>query len=79
MMKLNKPALKQLLYSDFDGNFNKMARGLGINVAQLYRTLEKNGNAGAKFFGRLMSWCKANGKDYNEYIFLPEPLTVCNT
>jgi hypothetical protein len=77
-MQLNKKSLKDLLYSEFDGNFNKMARELGINVAQLYRVLEKDSNAGAKFFCRLMLWCNQHGHDFNDYIFLSESLTGVN-
>lgn len=77
-MELNKSELKKLLYERFGGNFTKMAKELNVNVAQLYRILEKNSNAGSKFFGKLMAWCKQNYVDHNVYIYLPELLSVVN-
>jgi len=68
-MELNKVELKKLLYERFNGNFTKMARELNVNVAQLYRILENNSNAGSKFFGKLMSWCKQNYVDHGKYFF----------
>lgn len=70
-MVLNKDELRKLLYENFDGNFTRMAKELKVDVAQLYRILEREGNAGAKFLGKLMSWCKENHIDFNKYIFLP--------
>jgi hypothetical protein len=75
---LNKEELKKLLYEKFNGNYTQMAKELRVNVAQLYRILEKESNAGAKFLGKLMFWCKQNGVDFNKYIFLPQPLTTVN-
>jgi len=75
---LNKDELRKLLYERFNGNFTKMAKELRVNTAQLYRILEKESNAGAKFFGKLMAWCRQNSVDFNKYIFLPQPLTAVN-
>lgn len=69
-MQLNKKAFKSLLNSEFNGNFNKMSRELDVNVAQLYRILEKDSNPGVKFLSKIITWCNQHDKNYNDYIFL---------
>jgi hypothetical protein len=70
-MKLNKVAMINLLYERFNGNFSRLARELGLDVAYVYRVLEKNRNCGAKFFSNIMLWCTKNNLDYKRFIFLP--------
>ena len=70
-MKLNKEALNMLLNNKFNGNYTRMSKEMGLNVAYVYRVLAKNRNCGAKFFSCVMKWCSDNGRDYKEFIFLP--------
>ncbi|WP_029688108.1 hypothetical protein [Thermoanaerobacter sp. A7A] len=77
-MNVNKVALKELLIKKFNGNYNKMAKALNVSPAQLYRILESNSNAGAKFLGKLIVYCKNNGIDYDKLILLPNALTEVN-
>ncbi len=70
-MKLNKSELIKLLNEEFNGNFSKLSRALGLNVAYVYRVIEKDKNCGVKFFSSIIRWCQENNKDYKEYIFLP--------
>lgn len=76
---VNKERLRKLMNDRFDGNYNKFARALDVNPAQLYRILENDSQAGALFLGKLMSYCNANSLDFEKYIFLPKPLTGVNT
>lgn len=69
-MRLNKAALTDLLNTKFNGNFTKFSKELGLNVAYVYRVLEKDRNCGVKFYSCVIQWCKDNDVDYNQYIFL---------
>lgn len=76
---IKKDKVIGLMNKLYNGNYNEFARVLGLNVAHLYRTLKnQNSKAGPKFLGALAIFCKDNNLDYNEYIFLSNPLTGCN-
>lgn len=78
-MYLDKEKVKTLMREKADNNYHEFARQLGVDVAQVYRVLNKGSKAGPKFLGRLMRYCQNNGLDFKYYIFLDEPLHVCNT
>lgn len=78
-MYIKKDKVIELMNKFCNGNYNEFSRTLGLNVAHLYRTLKnKNSKAGPKFLGALAIFCKNNDLDYNDYIFLNNPLTACN-
>ncbi|CEP67105.1 Uncharacterized [Moorella glycerini] len=77
-MFLNKIRVKELMQEKANGNYHEFARQLDVDVAQVYRILTKNSKAGPKFLGRFMRFCQDNGLDFRQYIFLEEPLHICN-
>ena len=70
LLRLNKVALTDLLNTKFNGNFTKLAKELELDVAYVYRVLEKDRNCGVKFYSCVMRWCNDNNVDYKRYIFL---------
>ena len=70
-MRLNKEALNKVLYDEYEGNYSRFSRELGLDVAYVYRVLVKDRNCGTKFFSNVMKWCNEKGRDFNEFIFLP--------
>ena len=77
-IKLNEDAFKNLFLTEFSGNYHEAARQIGANESQIHRIINKRQGAGMLFLERLMTWCTHHGKDYREYIFFPDPLTVVN-
>lgn len=77
-MFLNKSKVKELMNQEAEGNYNEFARQLGIDVAQLHRVLNTDSNAGPKMLGKFMLFCNKKKLNFNDYIFLDEPLTACN-
>lgn len=78
-MYLRKDKLRKLMDEKANGNYHAFARLLGVDVAQVHRILNGKGEAGPKFLGKLMAFCRREGLDFDEYIFLPEALTKVNT
>lgn len=70
-MRLNKEALNKVLYEEYGGNYSRFSRELRLDVAYVYKVLVKDKNCGTKFFSSVMKWCNDNGRDFNNYIFLP--------
>lgn len=70
-MKLNIQALKSLMDSDYNGNYNAFARATGVNVSLLYKMLNGTANAGLKTINRIIDFLKSNGFKVEDYIFLP--------
>lgn len=78
-MYINVEKFKNLIINEFDNNLHQCARALDINPSTICRIVNSNSNGGTKFFGNFMNYCKTNGLDFNEFIFLPEPLRETNT
>lgn len=78
-MYLRREKLKELLQTYAAGNYHEFARALGVDVAQLHRVLNSNSEAGARFLGRLLVFCKEHGLDFEDYIVCPPPVTEVNT
>ena len=78
-MELNKENFVKLLHERFEGNYTRMAKAINVSPAQLYRIVNGNSKAGAKFLGKLIAYCKANDIDYEKFIFLPKLLIQCNS
>ncbi|RKO65756.1 hypothetical protein [Desulfofundulus salinus] len=78
-MYLNKEKIKELMQVKAGGNYHEFARQLRIDVAQLHRVLNTQAKAGPKLLGCFMRYCQDNGLDFKQYIFLEEPLHVCNS
>mgnify|MGYP003611624885 CR=1 FL=1 len=77
-MRLNKLKVRELMDTYANGRYREFARLLGIDVAQVHRTLGGTAEAGPKFLGALMTFCAAHELDFNDYIFLATPLHTCN-
>lgn len=77
-MYVNKEKVKKLMEKKADGNYRKFARMLNLDVAQLYRVINSDSLAGPKFLGKLKKYCDEHNLDFDEYIFLDEPLHVVN-
>ncbi len=69
-MQLKIDKLKELMDEKCTGNYNAFARETGINVALLYRLLNKQANAGLKTINALISYLKAKNLPVEDYIFL---------
>ena len=70
-MNIKIEAIKKLMQDKCNGNYNAFARETGINVALLYRLLNKQAQAGLKTVNILIDYLKKNGLKVEEYIFLP--------
>jgi hypothetical protein len=77
-MKLRKDKVCELMVTYADDNYHQFARLLSLDVAHVHRTLNKKSNAGPKFLGALMVFCNDYGLNFQDYIFLEQPLTACN-
>ncbi|ATO38723.1 UNVERIFIED_ORG: hypothetical protein BDK47_110123 [Anoxybacillus amylolyticus] len=77
-MYVNKDKVKVLMEERANGRYRKFARMLNLDVAHLYRVLNSKSMAGPKFLGRLKKYCDENGLDFEEYIFLDDPLHAVN-
>lgn len=70
-MKLNIPAIRNLMDNRCGGNYNAFSRETGINVAFLYRILNEKCSAGLKTYNRLIDYLEKNDLIVSDYIFLP--------
>lgn len=71
-MEINKDRLWQLLDDAADGTYRELARLLGVPVSQLHRVLNGESKAGPVFWGKLRTYCKEHGLEFEEFI-LEEP------
>ncbi len=69
-MQIKIEKLRQLMDEKCSGNYNAFARETNINVALLYRLLNKQANAGLKTINTLINYLKANNLSVEDYIFL---------
>lgn len=69
-MQIKIDKLKQLMDAECAGNYNAFARETGINVALLYRLLNKQANAGLKTVNALINYLKLKNLPVEDYIFL---------
>lgn len=76
-MELNKEMFIKLFDKEFKASYAEASRQLGVAPAQIYRIINNktNSNAGAKFFGKLITYCDTHNLNFRRYIFLPKPLT----
>jgi hypothetical protein len=83
-MFVDKAKLKELMIKETadqkhpKGNYHEFARRLGVNVAQLYRTINSDSIAGPVFLGRLKLFCQKRGLNFDDFIFLERPLHIDN-
>lgn len=77
-MELNKKKFIELFDKKFNASYAEASRQLGVASAQIYRIINKDGNAGAKFLGRLITYCDTHSLNFRNYIFLPKPLIAVN-
>jgi transcriptional regulator with XRE-family HTH domain len=75
---INLEKFKNLINTNFENNLHQCARELEVSPSTVYRIVNGNSNAGAKFLGSLMNYCKVSEIDFNEYIFLTKPLRATN-
>ena len=79
-MELNREKFIELFDTKFNASYAEASRQLGVASAQIFRIVNGNGgsNTGAKFFGKLITYCDMHKLNFRKYIFLPKPLTVVN-
>ncbi len=77
-MILNKEKFIELFDTKFNASYAEAARQLEVAPAQVYRIINCNGEAGAKFLGKLIAYCDMNKLNFRKYIFLPKLLTTVN-
>ena len=79
-MELNKEKFIELFDREFNASYAEASRQLGVASAQIFRIVnnEDTSNAGAKFFGKLITYCDTHKLNFRKYIFLPKPLTAVN-
>ena len=77
-MELNREMFLKLFDENFNASYAEASRQLGVASAQIYRIVnnEKTSNTGAKFFGKLITYCDTHKLNFRRYIFLPKPLTT---
>lgn len=77
-MELNVKKFTELFDTKFNASYAEAGRQLGVAPAQIFRILNNEGSAGAKFLGKLITYCDCNKLNFRKYIFLPKPLTTVN-
>lgn len=77
-MELNKEMFIKLFDTNFNASYAEASRQLGVASAQIFRIINGNGEAGAKFLGKLITYCDIHNLNFRKYIFLPKILTVIN-
>lgn len=77
-MELNREMFIKLFDTDFNASYAEASRKLGVASAQIFRIINNNGCAGAKFLGKLITYCDTHKLNFRNYIFLPSPLTTVN-
>lgn len=77
-MELNKKTFTKLFDKQFNASYAEASRQLGVAPAQIFRIINDDGNAGAKFLGKLITYCDTHNLNFRRYIFLPKPLTTVN-
>ncbi len=77
-MELNKEMFIKLFDTNFNASYAEASRQLGVASAQIFRIINSNGEAGAKFLGKLITYCDTHKLNFRNYIFLPKPLTTVN-
>lgn len=77
-MELNLDMFIKLFETDFNASYAEAGRKLGVAPAQIFRIINNNGCAGAKFLGKLITYCDTHKLNFRKYIFLPNPLTAVN-
>lgn len=77
-MELNKKAFEEMFNTEFNASYAEASRQLGVASAQIFRIINNNGNAGAKFLGKLITYCDVHKLNFRKYISLPKPLTTVN-
>jgi len=75
---IRKDRLRDLMKEHGNNSYHYFARILGVEVAQLHRILNHNSEAGAKFLGCLMRFCKKRGLNFEEYVTIPDELAASN-
>ncbi len=70
-MKPNIEKLKQLLSDKFDNNIARFAKSLNMDRGQLSIILKTGSSDGKLFYSGLYIYCKQEGLNFEDYIFLP--------
>ena len=77
-MELNKEMFENLFNDNFNASYAEASRQLGVASAQVFRIINNNGQAGAKFLGKLIAYCDIHKLNFRKYIILPKLLTTVN-
>ncbi|NPV27090.1 MAG: hypothetical protein HPY81_06500 [Firmicutes bacterium] len=73
-MKVNVDALRELIKQKFNQSVPQAAEAFGIDYSYLFRVLSGEKDGGPKLFGGLFNYCNNNNLNFNDYIFLNQPL-----
>ncbi len=74
-MKLNGEKFNQEIFKEeFEGKLTKCATAMGLTVTHLAKVVKSTGKegVGGLFLGKLKRYCDNSGRDFDEFIFLPE-------
>ena len=77
-MEINRVEFINLFEKNFNASYAEAGRQLNVAAAQVYRVVNNEGEAGAKFLGKLITYCDTHGLNFRKYIFLPQLLTTVN-
>lgn len=69
-MNINREGMQALLRDTTNGNYNKLAKLLNIDVGYLHKVINGKANGGISFVSKVYEYCKANDMIIEKYIFL---------
>jgi hypothetical protein len=67
-MELFKDKVSELMQNYCDGNYNRFARELDVDVSQLYRFIKTGVGGGSKVIGGVIKFCKVKNLNFEDYI-----------
>ncbi len=74
-MKLNGEKFDQEIFKEeFGGKLTRCATAMGLTVQHLDKVVKSQGKegVGSLFLGKLKRYCDDSGRNFDEFIFLPE-------
>jgi hypothetical protein len=71
-MRPNIEAIQALIDERFGGNRSRFAEAIGVDRTQVTMILNKGVGVGKLFIGGMMSYCKANNLNFDDFFFYPQ-------
>lgn len=69
-MNTTSEAFKKLVEEQFEGNYNKCAKSLGLAPSTIWRIATGNSKAGIKTITNIVKYCKEKNIKYDSYVFI---------